>query len=125
LLITNLPCNGLESPGFTCLDLKDKEVPQLIQSVLASKHYYDLGSHMGCTCGFSYSTDRLENHEKRLKDVNDCFAYLNEHKANNSLKLFAIMWDEFKENYESRIFQPQILDENEFYFPELQILLIE
>ena len=114
----------IDNPGFTCLAIEDKDIPDYIQSILDSKYYYDLGSHMGCTCGFHYAKGRLEDHDKRFKDVLDCFAYLNAHKTNNTIKLFGIMWDEFKDEYETKEFYPQIFNEHEFYFPELKILTI-
>lgn len=90
-----------KNPGFYTTIVKNKETINFLDNILHLKFYYELGSHMGCSCGLSYGdwsrNDIDENHESRVNDVNSLFEYLRK-MPNNVLKIFCTTWEDNVDN---------------------------
>jgi len=118
-----------ESPGFYIWELSDEKSIAAVKKILGYEHLYEVGSHMGCACGFSYGewsrSAPKEDHESRVKDVVDFCDYLRENAENNELKLFCTWWQDFPESYESEHFDPGSVPEQEFEFSQDVILKVE
>jgi hypothetical protein len=116
-------------PGFYVKKLIHKGTIEMLRPILNSEFLYDIGSHMGCSCGFSYGDwskkSQSENHEARVKDVKDLYDYLKENRAHNDLKLFCTWWEKFPDKYELAEFDLSSINEEEFDFEEDKILIIK
>jgi len=58
-----------ENLGFCLDELSDEKVMEMIVPILNSNFYYDVGSFMGYSCGFSFgkwSKETNDNHEQRI-----------------------------------------------------------
>lgn len=117
-----------ENPGFYLTETSGDELPDGVRLTMGSKYYYELGSFMGCCCGFTYGDWSLgnkdESHELRVGDVKELMRYLSTHFDGNNLKIFCTSWGEFPEKYEEKDFNVNAVDENEFEFDEYIVLNI-
>jgi hypothetical protein len=117
-----------ENPGF-CLDkLSDEKFIEIIAPILNSNYYYDVGSFMGCSCGFSFgkwSKETNDNHEQRIANIQEFKEYLSKYLTDNIIKLFCTYWESFPEIYPIMTFMVSSLISDEFDFEEDVILLVE
>lgn len=117
-----------ESPGFYLTKVDDSNVLSFLDSILTKGFVYEAGSHIGCSCGFSYDewtkNTIEENHIQRMKDVADFSKYIEEQKTGNRLQIFCTMWNEFPDYYESKELSLKTIDQNEFDFEEMVILKV-
>ena len=118
-----------ENPGFCIDELVDLHLIEMLTPILQSNYYYDIGSHMGCCCGFSFGentqADPNEHHEQRVKDVTDLLSYLSAHLRENTLKLFCTLFHEFPPVYPEIVLSVSEPLTDEFYFEEDVIVLVQ
>ncbi len=114
------------NPGFYLSKVSGNNLPKAANASMKSIHYYEAGSFMGCSCGFSYGDwSKNDNHHLRVTDVKKLMRYLADNFNGNNLKLFCPSWENFPDEYEEKAFNINTIDENEFYFEEDVILKIE
>lgn len=117
-----------ENPGFYLSKLSDENVVEMVSPILNSNYYYDVGSFMGCSCGFifgDWSKETNDNHEQRISNTQDFRDYLRKYLTNNTIKLFCTYWEVFPENYPVTIFAVTSPISNQFDFLEDTILLVQ
>lgn len=81
---------------------------------------------MGCGCGFIYGSwteeDPTEDHDARRRDVILLMEYLKSELLKGSLYLFCTWWEQLKESYQTIDFDLNLMDAQQFDFPEDHIL---
>lgn len=117
-----------EDPGFHIDSLSDEDQLNMIRPFLKGNYFYEIGSHMGCSCGLSYGKwsmhDEDENHSLRVKDVSDLKAYLLDNLNDNQLFLFNTLWEDVRTQYHTKEFDLNKISELEFEIEEDVILRI-
>jgi len=115
-------------PGFYTGKVSDQEIIAMLDTVFQFGHYYEVGSHMGCSCGLAYSEwspTPDEKHEQRVQDVSDFKSYLGKHLPGNTLRIFCTYWDAFPSFYPVRRFVLSEPSPLEFSFEEEAVLFVE
>lgn len=114
-----------ESPGFY-LDRVDPKVYDDLTGILNLRFIYELGSHMGCSCGLSYGewslNDKEDKHDQRVKDVSDFANYLSTHMHQNRLQIFCTEWDDVQGHYDEKDFRLSGISKEEFDFEDDVVL---
>lgn len=103
-LMVYLACDGQlptfewnsEAPDFYVTELKETDDGyKEVRSILTKRYLYNIGSHTGCGCGFSYGTyepfneDDIQEDTKGRGSVNQLFQYIKRSLENhNSVELF-------------------------------------
>lgn len=109
-----------DNPGFCTYELSDERELEMIQPILQSNFYYDVGSFMGCTCGLLYGEWLRDdkNYEQRVQNATAFLNFLKKHSSNNSLKIFGTYWNVFPETYPTETFVVDGSIPDEFDLPE-------
>ena len=115
-------------PGFCVRETLEEEVLGALSPILKKDFIYNIGSFMGCSCGFSYGhwskNNEKENHSARVRDTFALVHYLQSHLEDNELILFGTWWDDFPEEYPMETFSLSTINEEEFDFAEETILVV-
>ncbi len=118
-----------KSKGFHFYEVFEKKELEVIHPILTSKYYYSAGSHMGCSCGFAYgewsATSQGELHNSRINDTTNFASFLKSHLPNNEIKLFCTWWNDPKDHYQTKIFNLNSINPDEFEFEEDVILTVQ
>lgn len=114
------------APGFYTSEVKEENLLGMIREIISCDFYYEVLSFMGCSCGLcfyaSYINDPEEEYDQRVLDVRRFADYLDQHKVDNSLRLFNFNWEEFLDEYPKRNFSTQEMKGSEFSLQDLTIL---
>lgn len=113
---------------FNIMRLTGESLVDIYQQVLKSNYYYKPYSFMGCTCGFCYGdwskNDPDEEHAMRIKDVENLMHYLRNSLDNNEIKIIVFDYDNYPDNFDSKKFNINNINENEFDWDENVILSV-
>ena len=116
------------APGFYIRETIKEEVLAALSPILKKNFIYNIGSYMGCSCGFSYGdwsrNNEKENHYARVRDTFALIHYLQSNLSDNELIVFGTWWTDFPEEYPVETFSLSHVKEEEFDFIENTILVV-
>lgn len=112
--------------------IKHNDGYENVKRMLGMDYLYNVGSHVGCGCGFyfyedtsAYSKEDLLNHGKSVKDNFALRKYLERHLAGNHIKMLLTWGDEEYENFSQDYFSLDGINDREFAFDENVIYTIK